>query len=254
MYSVSYSVFYKGLIMDEFKTELIAGLTITLIVLIKAFYTALADKIVKPIISKLGFYKNKLDNKALVSSRIINNLLLELRVKMNSDRAAIFLFHNGQHFNPRIANNSIWKFTCAYETCKAGVTYESHNLQSLMVTNHIDLIQSLWGEMNDGYEKFKCPNCPQDCVKTKNIIVMADISALEYGSTKNILEIQGIKRMIISPIIINEDYVGFVAVSYSSGFNYAEQCVGSNTVINPAGVKTVCEYANSIGYHLSIGK
>lgn len=234
--------------MEDYKIEIYTALITTLLVLIRTFYTKLAESIIHPLLTWVGMKKSQIDERTLTAGRIINNLLLELRIKMNSDRSAIFLFHNGQHFNPSIANNSIWKFTCAYETCKAGVTYESSNMQSLLITNHLDLIPSLWGDLSDGFVKFKCPDCAMDCKKTKNIIIVANTHEMNYGNTKSVLELQGVKKIIMSPIIINSDYVGFLYVSYSFDFNEKDK---TNLSIDPEEIKNICEYSNLIGYHLS---
>lgn len=238
--------------MDEFKPEIISAVVLTLIVIIQAFRSYLAGLIVTPIINY--FKKQKMDISTVTSGRTINNLLLELRLKMSSDRGAIYLFHNGQHFHPKIINNSIWKFTCAYENCKEGLSYDSNKLQSLLVTSHLDIIESLWGKLGDGFFKHDCKECPFCCDPAKNIITVVDVDALPYGNTKSLFESQGIKKSVISPIIIGDDYVGFVVIGYMSGFHLGEQIIGVPQSINPNGIKTVCEYANKIGYHLSSQK
>lgn len=235
--------------MDNLKVEIISGIVLALLVLLKYLKQYLVEYLLEPI--KKYFGKEKISVSSLTSGRIVNNLLLELRVKMSADRSEIFLFHNGQHFNPKIINNSIWKFTCAYETCKAGVSYESHNLQGLLVTNHLVLVESLWGKMEEGYEKYPCSDCQMDCDKSKNIIVVVDIPTIAHGNTKNILEAQGVKKLVISPIIIEDDYVGFLAVNYSSGFTFGNLLVNAPNPMGQSGLKTICEYANLIGYYLS---
>lgn len=212
------------------------------------FQQYLAESLLAPIKKWISRRKNFLDESAVTSGRTINNLLLELRVKMNADRVAIFLFHNGQYFNPNIINNSIWKFTCAYESCKAGVSYESSKMNNLLLTNYITLIESLWNKLTDGIERYDCKNCLADCDKEKNIITIVDYATLPHGNTKSWLESQGIQKLILSPIIINSDYVGFVGASYASNFTYGGQAIDAT---GPGGIKTICEYANTIGYQLS---
>jgi hypothetical protein len=235
--------------MDKIQTELWSVLILVGLALLGAFRTVLAEKVVSPI--KRFFIKEKLDDKTITCGREINNILVEFRVKMNADRATIFLFHNGQHFNPKIINNSIWKFTSAYETCKEGIAYESQDLQNLLITNHLHLVESLWGKIEEGYEKYSCINCAMDCTKTKNIIIIADVEKMGYSHTKNMLQLQGVKKFIISPIIIGDDYVGFVSASYLSSFNYATQLIDGKDSLS-LGLNPICHYANKIGYYLSL--
>jgi len=237
--------------MDNYKAEIISGIILALLVVLKVFKEYVALKLIEPFKNWLSHRREKLDEKALTSGRTVNNLLLELRVKTNADRTAIFLFHNGQYFNPNIINNSIWKFTCAYESCKPGVSSESFNMQNLLLTNYLPLVETLWGKISEGFVKFDCRNCPIDCSKSKNIIVISDYASLPYGSIKSLLESQGIKKFLLSPIIIKNDYVGFIGVSYSSNFTFGGQVMDTPEPLGQGGIKTICEYANTIGYHLS---
>jgi hypothetical protein len=234
---------------NNLKVEIISGITLALLVTIKYLREYFVDYLFSPI--KKWFKKDRLDAVAVTSGRTVNNLLFELRLKTNADRTSLFLFHNGQHFNPKIINNSIWKFTCAYENCKDGVSYESAKMQNLLVTNHIALIESLWGKLDDGYHKYTCPDCIQDCSETKNIIIVIDVDKLPYGITKGILEMQGVTKFIISPIIIDGDYVGFLSMSYTNNFAYGSQLVANDKQNNLKGLKIICDFANKIGYHLS---
>jgi hypothetical protein len=241
--------------MDSIKEKIISvilsGIILTIVLLWNSVIKFLTDRLMAPVKHWLTKKAMKIDEKALLSGRTVNNLLLELRVKTNSDRAAIFLFHNGQYFHPNILNNSIWKFTCAYESCKAGVSSESLNMQNLLLTHYLPLVETLWGKLSEGFEKYDCKNCSIDCTNSKNIIVISDYDTLPYGSTKSLFESQGIKKFIVSPIIIKDDYVGFIGVSYSTNFVFGTQMVENATPVNPNGIKTICEYANNIGYHLS---
>jgi len=234
---------------SSYKIELISGIILAFLALIRFSSPYIAEYILYPVgrFLKKRIGKEKLNLEVVNSGRAINNILLELRVKTDSDRASIFLFHNGQHFNPKIINNSIWKFTCAYEVCKVGVTYESNNMQNLLVTNYLNLIESLWNKLDRGFEKYPCQNCPIECEKSKNLIVVIDTDTIPYGNVKNMFEVQGIKKFILSPIIINEDYVGFVSLSYSSNFTFGSQSINTN----PKGLKIICETANTIGYYLT---
>lgn len=235
--------------MDNFRIEIISAIIVVLGFAVKYFREYLLEKILNPI--KAYFKKEKLDVSALTSGRIINNLLMELRIKTKADRASIFLFHNGQHFNPKIINNSIWKFTCAYETCKEGVSYESENMQSLLVTNHLSLISSLWGDLNEGYNKYACEGCTNNCEGTKNIIVIVNTDGITFGNTRSTLESQGTKKLLICPIIIDEDYVGFTSLSYSSNFTYGDQIVSIDKDTNIKGFAVLCEFTSRISFYLS---
>jgi hypothetical protein len=237
--------------MDNYIAEIISAIFLTILLIVKVYKDYIVHKLLDPIRNLFTKTPSKLDETAVTSGRMVHNLLIELRVKMNADRASIFLFHNGQYFNPSILNNSIWKFTCAYESCKAGVAYESSSMQNLLVTNYLSMIESLWGEMSEGFERFPCQNCQMDCDKTKNIIVISDFSTLPYGNIKSLLETQGTKKMILSPIVIKNDYVGFIAVSYLSNFTFGGQVIDSPVPFGQGGIKTICEYSNTVGYHLS---
>lgn len=240
--------------MDNLKTELLTALIVVCIGIIGAVREKIMGCIVEYIVTptKRWFRKDRFDHCVLSSGKVINDLLVSLRVKAGADRASIYLFHNGQHFNPKIINNSIWKFTCAYEHCKEGVTYECPKLQNILVTNHIMLIEALLGKMEDGFTKYQCPDCEKTC--DKNIIIVMDVAGIPYGSTKALYESQGVKKMVISPIIIEDDYVGFIAVTYSSNFDFGSQLVSYDKDSNTKGLRIMCEYANKITYQLSARK
>jgi hypothetical protein len=237
--------------MENYLAEITSGCLLVLLLFIRVFKDYAAEKLLEPIKKWLNKQKGILTAETVASGRAINNSLIELRLKLNADRGVIFLFHNGQYFHPSIMNNSIWKFTSVYENCKDGVSCESHNMNSLLVTNHLDLTECLWNKMGEGFHKHECINCLVDCNKEKNIIIFGDVSAMAYGNTRNLFESQGIKKIVFSPIIIENHYVGFIFVGYSSGFSLGEQIIGIPNSMNPNGIKTICEYANKIGYLLS---
>jgi len=149
----------------------------------------------------------------------ILNELIELRIKLNADRAYIFQFHNGEYFGNK---NLRWKMSQTFETCNEGTTYEGKNLQNLDVTLFWDLIQIFYNPVNEinipGVSIYRDNsfNSSQDCKFPKQIYII-DVKHLDgnRGFSKSLLIQQGVFYMLICPILnFNNEIIGFIGVDF----------------------------------------
>jgi len=74
----------------------------------------------------------------------IDELLTELRLKLQCCRTGIIKFHNGGHF---FDGTSILKFTTTHESCELGVVSSMDSPQGQLITRYVDKIKLL--EKND---------------------------------------------------------------------------------------------------------
>lgn len=151
---------------------------------------------------------HRLDRLDFDSERRVNSLLLELRVTTRADRAYLVQFHNGQVFTNQ---QPVWRMSCTHETCKTGISYEAKNLQSLMCSLLLELLECFWtGRLYDGMEKLPCTNCDHCLAGT----FMVTAASLHEGAAKAITLERGVIYSFLTPIKLGQDVVGFVAVDY----------------------------------------
>ena len=152
---------------------------------------------------------------SITYSKVLNELI-ELRIKLNADRAYIFQFHNGEYFggmHPR------WKMSQTYETCVESVTYQGKTLQNLDVTLFWDMLQILYGAVDVQGITMYDNNlfCTLKDCKPPRQIFLVDVNKMDgnRGFTKSLLLQQGINYMLISPILSpDSQIIGFIGIDY----------------------------------------
>lgn len=75
----------------------------------------------------------------------LDEILTEMRIKLDSCRSGIVKFHNGGHF---FDGTSILKFTTTHESCELGIVSTLDSPQGQLLTRYIDKIKLL--EKDDG--------------------------------------------------------------------------------------------------------
>lgn len=92
-------------------------------------------------INVVAKYKNRkiLDN--IDNTEIINNLLIELRVRTDSDRCMIFQFHNGTEFLNE--NLHTLSFTCLHEATEPGFVRLREGFQNTKISQYYELISTI---------------------------------------------------------------------------------------------------------------
>ena len=147
-------------------------------------------------------------------NREVYTAIIEMRALSDSDRGYVIQFHNGQEFLP---SNPIWKCTCTHEVVRSGVTYESANLQNLLVSRVSELVEPIISASYDGagvMEGPKCRICPfkTDCDSKNKRIAVVQVDEMSSGFAKFMLEEQNIKTLLMCGIVSKNGVFGIVGV------------------------------------------
>lgn len=171
---------WKGVLVDK-----IGWLILALIIVI----SSLSQQYVQKIFSEAHFTITALSRDAKRDMRI-TELLYHLKDKTDSDRAWVFLFHNGAYGSTGIPFK---KVSCFYEVVTPGVSRELNNSQNVGLTS-IPVAIDLLVKNNDAF--------------------FINVSQLRTGLFKSMCEAQGTKYMIWHRLMIGEQFLGIVGVDY----------------------------------------
>jgi GAF domain-containing protein len=115
--------------------------------------------------------------------------------EIQSDRAYIFEFHNGDHF---YSGNHQQKFSCTYESLNSGVSSESMRLQDLRVSTFNSFVKDVLGI--HGEKSFR----------------LQDIEQNDHPLLRNWLEERGIRSSYAFPIeTLNHGVVGILCLDFT---------------------------------------
>ena len=151
--------------------------------------------------------------------KFINDLVVEIRNTLKADRCYIFEFHNGEYFSSR---ESRWKVSQAYESCDEGVSSQGNDFRDVDVSMLWSSFEIFFSHLEDslpnGISVYK-PNAPycKDkivCNPPKRMYIFK-VSDIENRFHKSILEREGVKYMIHTPILNeNDDVIGVIGIDY----------------------------------------
>jgi hypothetical protein len=166
--------------------------TIVLIIILLAFilfyYKSLVTEVV---ITKVKRDEVKAD---INNNVLIQQMLNELMLKYNADRAYVFQFSNNVMYYDGTHRNHT---SMSFEVCGNGVSYESRNLQKLPVSLFPLFLQEV---MLD-----KCK--------------YTDINKLQETSTRLALKKQGIKSLCVAPYFKDGYFVAYIGIDYVKEHN-----------------------------------
>ena len=219
-----------------------------LILLIAAF--VLINKFANNILYKLMAYvynkimsivdiKSKIDEKTREIITNINDDLSSLRTEMKADRAYICEFHNGSEFASRFP---MWKLSMTYEKVKPGTSHSSGDFQNVAATliwdDHLKCFYSKQEDiLPSGIKTIrKNPLCQNSCISPRRVYLF-NVKEMNYdlGKTRALLQANGVYYMLQSPIISDNEVVGFVGVDYCDDID-----IESDVDINPC---EICKMA-----------
>ena len=127
------------------------------------------------------------------NSQKITEILVEIRVKCKGDRAAVYLFHNGERYTN---GNSILRLSGAYETVGPGISSQLPNGQGILVSSVQEAVEFLADEQRSEKVYYK---------------EVQHIPGCAYKAT---LEAQGVDAVAKFPLHDGEDVIGFVCVDF----------------------------------------
>lgn len=174
--------------------------------------------------------------------RAVYNALVELRALCDSDRAYVIRFHNGHEF---LLSDPVWKCTCTHEVVRPGVTYESVNIQDLLVSRVAELVEPIIaGEYGQGASKpSECENCQYkpECNRTRKNLVVFQVEEMQAGFTKFFLQNQNIKTLIMCGLTSKHGPFGVVGIDITGA------PVGDPHLLNELSAR-VCETSEKIQF------
>jgi hypothetical protein len=154
--------------------------------------------------------------KDLEQHRAIYTALVELRALTDADRAYVIRFHNGHEF---LLSDPIWKCTCTHEVVRPGVTYESVNIQNLLVSRVAELVEPIIaGEYGPGTEHSPCcTECPfsPDCERIHKNLAVIQADDMPEGFAKFFLKNQNIKTILMCGLTSKHGPFGIVGVDFT---------------------------------------
>lgn len=142
--------------------------------------------------------KKKNEEKACVEKCTIQNANVDKAVSyaldvLNADRVCVYEFHNGESF---YSGSHQQKFSCTYESLKAGVSSEALNQQGLRISTFNQFVLEVINE-----KLFKFHN----------------IDMLEDSLLKNWFSDKGVRSVSSVPIItLNKNIIGILSVEFTS--------------------------------------
>jgi hypothetical protein len=161
--------------------------TIVLIIILLAFilfyYKSLVTQVVITKV-KRDEVKEDINNNVL-----IQQILNELMLKYDADRAYIFQFHNTiKYYDGTHRNHQ----SMTFEVCNNGISSEAQNLQNIPVSLYPMFLQQIMLE--------KMNYC--------------DVHDIEEPATKIALLNQGIQSIVIAPYFKNNNFVAYIGLDF----------------------------------------
>lgn len=161
------------------------------------------------------FHKHYPDKNDVEQNREIYTELVEVRALTDADRSYVLRFHNGSEFLP---SSPVWKITCTHEVVKHGVTYESAQLQSILVSRMTQLVEPVitGSTTTSGLSVVECPECPfqHKCLKENKRVVVVQVSDLASSYVRFHLESQNIKTMLLTGMVKGGNVFGIIGLDF----------------------------------------
>jgi len=151
---------------------------------------------------------------SMLCDKVVMDIVAENRVRFDASRAYVIRFHNGSFFT---ANQPVWRMTCTHESCARGVSYETLNIQGSPASSVIDVIIPFWGRNSKGVRRVDTVLDEEgDVVDSRKGVYIATVDELEDNVTKQVLDNQNIKKLIITPLldITSGKVIGLFGIDY----------------------------------------
>lgn len=150
--------------------------------------------------------------RAVQTCRVVHECLVELRVKIEADRAYVCQFHNGDYFTSK---NPVYRMSCTQEIVLRGIARRQDKLQGVMVDTIWREIDILFGEATlEGVERIWDDG---DETKPYRAVYYYLVEALPESTFKSALIASGVWAMAASPMLdAKRNLVGFVGCDFCS--------------------------------------
>ena len=171
-------------ILEQIRKTRTVVLIIILLGFILFYYKSLVTTVVTKKIEKVDEIKKDITNNVLVYQ-----MLNDLMVNYNADRAYIFQFHNSIKYYDATHRN---KQSMTFEVCSNGISSEGQNLQNIPVSLYPLFLQQIMLERMN----------------------YCDVNYIKEHTTKMELLRQGIKSICIAPYFKNGYFVAYIGIDY----------------------------------------
>lgn len=176
------------------------------------------------------------------ASTVIHQLLTELRVRLNAERAFLVQFRNGDRFS---LDTPIFRLFVTYEIVGSGVASATLAWSDLLASQFHEILSPMFEDVASlRPELLPCTECRQSAVCKKRESGSAKLIVVPNmveGVAKSMLIQQGTSRLAIAPMMDGKHLVGFVVGDFRrSSVNELthEQC------------DAICHTARNIMYEL----
>jgi hypothetical protein len=172
-----------------------------------------------------GGHSNFPEVKVFEMDRNIHDMLVELRVEVNADRACLYQFHNGQVFS---SQNPVWRVSCTHESCSVGTSHEMGRGQSMLSSSLIDLLTPLFTKL------------PQKGISTMSVdditLFVFDTKEMPDSYWRTLLVSSGAESVLVSPMLDKGQIVGFLTLCF----------LDRSTVMNAINNSTIRDMSSKI--------
>ena len=171
-------------ILEQIRKTKTTVLIIILLAFILFYYKSLVTQVVVKKIETVDEVKKDINNNVL-----IQQMLNELMLKYNADRAYIFQFHNTiKYYDGTHRNHQ----SMTFEVCNNGISSEANDLQNIPVSLHPMFLQEVMLERMN----------------------YCDVRYIEEHSTKLALLKQGIQSIIAAPYFKDGNFVAYIGLDF----------------------------------------
>jgi len=196
--------------------DLLGPVSIATIGAVAMYFSPKIRRFSKKILWKFFKIKEKNDQFLTTTEKNqrVQELLIELRIKLNADRTFLAMFSNGDHF---IDGSDIQKVSRTNESVGPGVAFEALHYQNI----NISLINHEMELVKEPGPSFRL------------------VSQLKDGKFKRMLVARGVKAIARCAVRNNDKIIGYIGLSFH------------HELEKPANIDEVCTYAGLIEQILS---
>ena len=178
---------YLSAILEQLRKTRTIALIIILIGFIAWWYKSVVSEVVQYKV-KSKEHKDEIVND-ITNNVLIQQMLNDLMLKYNADRAYIFQFHNTiKYYDGTHRNHQ----SMTFEVCAKGISSEAYWLQNLPVSIYPLFLQEIMLERMN----------------------YSNIEDMEEHTTKLQLQKQGIKSIVIAPFFKRGNFVAYIGLDF----------------------------------------
>jgi len=200
---------------SDFYLLIASGIVAVLLFFIREYISTSFVAIVEYIF-KVKIYKHQgMSSDSIYQAARIQDILAELRIRANCDRAYILQFHNGSIFTTK---NQMWKISITHESINQ-VRSRIGELQNILSSALSDVLYPYWDDDNtifQGITKLTKSDCPS-CINNTCIggVFFHDIEKLPTGFAKGSFTAGDVKYALRTAIL-DSDYnkVGILCLDF----------------------------------------